>query len=331
MLVRLPGWLNNAVNGALDCIVTPSCQQVSGIHDTRILNRRRVHIFSTGALHLQPARAVLEQQRDTPVIRVGARPHLTRVDLEDLTLDGRIVQQSQRIVSIVYKAIEKTLIESHAHGDGPHDLDMNILALIVKIQHGGLEPGDLGEASFIGPLVGVGRVRLAADFKGLFNVRIALLEFGDLVDVGQLGDLFAPWRRVPSICFGRGPSQGQFLLEAQLVEEGGRGVKDMLAFLGCDWQIAKVDEAGGLEAFEDGIGSLLALAGATVEKFGKVDELMGELVFDQYTYCNKLRSAHSLTGIIRPLSSTAAFSISKPDLFVYRGNPICRMSMITSK
>lgn len=267
MLVRLPRWLNNTVNRALDRVITPSRQQIPGIHDTRVLNRGRIYILSTGALHLQPARAVLEQQRYTSVIRVGTRTHLTRVDLEDLALYGRVMQQPQRIVPIIHKAIKEALVESHADGDGPHDLDVDLFALVVEIQHGRLEPGNLGEAAFIGPLVGVGRIRLATDFKGLFNVGVALLELGDLVDVGELGDLFAPRGRVASICLGRGPSQGHFLVEAQLVEEGGRGVKDMLACLGCDGQVAKVDEAGGLETFEDGFGSLLALAGATVEEF----------------------------------------------------------------
>lgn len=68
MLVRLPRRLNNTVNRAFDCVVTPSRQQISGIHNTRIFNRCRIHILSTGTLHLQPTRAVLEQQRDTSVI-----------------------------------------------------------------------------------------------------------------------------------------------------------------------------------------------------------------------------------------------------------------------
>lgn len=214
MLIRLPRRLNNTVNSALDRIVTPSRQQISGIHDTRILNRCGVHILPTGALHLQPARAVLEEQRDTPVIRVSARPNLTRVDLEHLALDGWVVQQSQRIVAIIHKAIKEALIDTHTHSNGPHDLDVDLLALIVEIHHGGLEPGYFGEAGFIGPLVGVRRVGLATDFKGLFDVGVALLELGDLVDVGQLGDLFTPWGRVASICLGRGPSQGHFLVEA---------------------------------------------------------------------------------------------------------------------
>lgn len=224
---------------------------------------------------------------------MSTRPHLARVDLEDLALDCRVVQQSQRIIAIIHKAVKEALVESHAHGDGPHDLDVNFLALIVEIQHGRLESGHFGEAGFIGPLVGISRVGLATDLKGLFNVRIALLELGDLVDVGQLGDLFAAWGRVASICLWRGPSQGQFLVEAQLVEEGGRGVKDMLACLGCDGQVAKVNEAGGLEALKDGIGSLLTLAGATVEEFGKVDELMGSLVCKRYTVESSDLRTHS--------------------------------------
>lgn len=224
---------------------------------------------------------------------MGARPHLTRVDLEDLALDGRIVQQSQSIVAIIHEAIKEALIKSHAHSDGPHDLDVNLLALVVEIQHGRLEPGHFWDAGFIRPLVGVGRVGLATDFKGLFDVRIALLELGDFVDVGQLGDLFATWGRIASICLGRGPSQGQFLVEAQLVEEGGRGVKDMLACLGSDGQVAEVDEAGGLEALKDSIGSLLALAGTTVQEFRKVDELMGELVGGR----SSIRSSDSRTHL----------------------------------
>ena len=47
----------------------------------------------------------------------------------------------------------------------------------------------------------------------------------------------------------------------------------MLAASGVNGQALQVNEAGRLEAIQDGLGRLLALLGAPVQELGKVDEL----------------------------------------------------------
>lgn len=198
-------------------------------------------------------------------MRAGA--DLARVDAEDLALDGRVVQQPQSVIAVVDKPVKVPLVgQPHAHGDGAHHLDVDVLAAGVEVGHGGAEAGDGGEGGLVGPAVRVGWVRVAPDLEGLLDVRVALLQLGDLVNVGQLCDFLAARRGVAAVGFGRCPAEGELLVVAELVEEVGRGVEDVLARVRGEGQVAEVDEAGGLEAFEDGICGFFALAGSTVEE-----------------------------------------------------------------
>jgi hypothetical protein len=57
------------------------------------------------------------------------------------------------------------------------------------------------------------------------------------------------------------------------LEELGGDVEDVGDGGGGDGDVGQVDEAGRLEAFEDGLGGRELLGGVPVEEFGKVDKL----------------------------------------------------------
>lgn len=122
---------------------------------------------------------------------MGACPDLPWVDLEDLALDGGIVQQAQRVVATIDELVKVRLIQAHTNSDGAHDLDMDGLALVMKSQHCGAKARDFWRSCLVGPLISKAGLIFTANLKALLDVRVALFELGDLVDVGELGDLLA--------------------------------------------------------------------------------------------------------------------------------------------
>lgn len=312
-----PGRFHHPVDRALDGVVAPPGQQVSRVDDNGVLDRGGIDKLPVGRLHLQAAARVLEQEGDGPVVAVLARAHLTGVDLEHLALDGRVVQQSERVVADVQIGIEKVGFQPHADGDGPHHLEVQRLALVEEVGHGALEADHGATGGFGGPLVRVPLLIVAADLEGLLDVGGAGADLLDLADVGQLGYLFAAGRGVATVGLGGGPAVRELGVEVE-VEELGAGAKDVLARFRGDGVVLEVDEAGRLEAVEDGLGCFDLFGFGSGEELGEVDELLlvvvvlvswfrcevGSCLFDFQIH-------GSLTGIKSPSDCTAAFSIVK--------------------
>ena len=256
-----------------DRIITPPGQQIPRIHHARPLDRRRVHEPTTGALHLQPAPAVLEQKRDRPVVRVRPGAHAARVAPEHVASHGRVVQQAQGVVGVADEAVEEGLVgQAHADGDGAHDRRVQRRELREEGGHGGAEAWHGGRGGLVGPAVGVGRLVVATHLEGFFDVGAGGAQRRDGGARGELGDFLAPRGGVAAVGFGGGPCQGVFG-GGREAEEGGRGVEDVGEGGGGDGDVREVDEAGGLEACEDGFGGFEFLGGRAVQEFGEVDEL----------------------------------------------------------
>ena len=66
--VLLAWGLNHSVYSTLDGVVAPPCQEVASVDNDGTLNWRRVDKLTSGTLYLQPASAVLEQERDRAVV-----------------------------------------------------------------------------------------------------------------------------------------------------------------------------------------------------------------------------------------------------------------------
>jgi len=110
--------------------------------------------------------------------------------------------------------------------------------------------------------------------------------------------------RVASIRFGRVPCQLVLLLLRSREEGGGVG-EDFGQSWGGDGVVFEVDEAGFLEAGEEGGGYGSLLRGAAMQIFGEVYELRrmwGQLV-------GRSRSGMQITGMKR-LSCSTADSVS---------------------
>jgi hypothetical protein len=66
----------------------------------------------------------------TYTVRSG--PHGVRVDLEDVLVDSRVVQQPQRVIPDVDKPVKETISQPHTNCNSPHDLDMHLLAHVKE-------------------------------------------------------------------------------------------------------------------------------------------------------------------------------------------------------
>ena len=212
-----------------------------------------------------------------------AGAHLAGVHLEDVGLDSGIVQQPERVVADVNKGLEEAVTKAHAHGYRTHHIPVHGLAAGVKIEHVGAEAIEATpRAVLAGPGVGELGVRLAANLEALLEVRGG---GADLVDVGaveQLAHLFAAGGRVAAVGLGGRPADGELGVERQVEEVGGAG-KGVAQDVGGDGVVAQVDEAGRLEALENGAGGGGALVGSAVEELAKVDELCLRSVSQSWT------------------------------------------------
>lgn len=268
--LRLRRRFDNPVNGALDGVVAPSRQQIAGIDDTSPLDRRGVHELAVRALDLQPAGRVLEEQRDGAVVGVLARAHLARVDLEHLLVHGGVVQQTQGVVAHVEEAVEEVGVDAHSHGDRAHYLDVKRLALREKIGHGGFEAHQL--ALLGGPLVWVTGLVLAPNLEAFLDIGSLAANLVDFCDIGQLCYLLTAWSGVAAVRLRSCPAMGELGINREF-EELGRSVKDVLAGLGGDGDVAEVNEAGGLEPLEDRFRRLELLGLVAVEKPAEIYQL----------------------------------------------------------
>jgi hypothetical protein len=203
-------------------------------------------------------------------------PDLSRVDLENLGVDARVVQQPQGVVPNVYEPVEEALIQSHAHRNGLHHLNMHLLALLEEAEHVRLPAGQV-LVVVPGPLVRVLRLALPPDLEALLEVRRRGAHLFHLAHVGELADLFAPGCRVAPVCLGGGPSQRQLGVVLLREELGGAG--EDVAQGGCgDGVVLEVDEAGGLEAVEYGLCRLEALCRRPFQERREIDQLYGSKV-----------------------------------------------------
>ena len=87
--------------------IAPPAQQVPRIHHDRAGDRRRAHPRAPRALDLQPAHAVLEEQRDGAVVRVRAGADARGVGGEERGGHGRVVQEPEVVVPAVGVGIEE--------------------------------------------------------------------------------------------------------------------------------------------------------------------------------------------------------------------------------
>lgn len=192
-----------------------------------------------------------------------AGPHLSRVHLEHVLPDLRVVEQAQGIITAVGVGVEPGLVDSEADGDGAHDLDVQLLAAVVEGEHRLLEPDQLAPLLFFGPVVRVAGLALAPDLEALLQIRHRVPELPDRLEVRQRRGLLAPRRRVPAVRLGRRPAL-RHLGRGRLPEVRRRRREHVPAHVGGDRQALEVDEARGLEAVEDRLGGLLALLGGAV-------------------------------------------------------------------
>ncbi len=201
---------------------------------------------------------------------MGAGPHLPRVDLEHVLPDLGVVEQAQGVVAIVGVPVEPGLVDAEADGDGAHDLDVQLLAPVVEVEHGPLEADQL--ARLLGPVVRVVGLALAPDLEALLQVGHRVAQPPDGLVVRQRRGLLAPGRRVAPVRLGRRPGLGQLGLRRER-EVPGRRLEDVPADVRRDRQAPQVDEARRPEAVEDRVRGLLALPGGALQEGGEVDEL----------------------------------------------------------
>lgn len=282
------------MDGALDGVVAPPSQQVTRVDDNSPLDGRRVDKLAGRALDLQSTPVILEEQRDgaivlpfvsetqgstgsyvTHTMRTG--PHSIRIDLENIAIDSRVVQQPQRVVPDVDKLVKKAVAQPHTHRNGPHDFNVHILAHAKEPQHILLEAIDIFGLPLLGPLIWVLRLSLASDLVALLEIRRCTALLTDIAQIHLLRDLLAAGGRIAAVGLGRGPANAQLVIVGLGEEVGGTG-EGVAEDIGRDGVVLEVDEAGALEAAEDRVGCLLALVRGAVEELGEVDELGGVLV-----------------------------------------------------
>lgn len=217
---------------------------------------------------------VLEEQGDRPIVAVRAGPHLAQVNLKHVLPDLGVMEQTQGVVAHVGVCVKPRLVDAEADSDGPHDLHVQRLARVMKVDHRAAEADQLGESllPLIRPMVRVARLALATDLEALLEVGHGVPELLDVLVVRQRRGFLAPRRRVSPVRLGRRPAVRQLHLRRQPEVPGGR-LEDVPTHRGRDRQTLEVDEARGLEPVQDCVRRRLALRGGAVQEGGEVDEL----------------------------------------------------------
>lgn len=126
------------------------------------------------------------------------RADLAAVLREHFRAGSWVVQKSQRMVSYVRECVEEARLEPHPKAYGAHDFDMEVVAGLKEVLHGG------GEDRVLRPVVGVSGLVVAANFEGLFEVGVNAAEGGDERVVRELGYFFAAMGDVAAIRLGSG-------------------------------------------------------------------------------------------------------------------------------
>lgn len=186
---------------------------------------------------------------------MGSSSHGTGVDLPGIGLDSGIVQQSQCVITTIDEAIKERLVQVHSHRNGPHDFDMQVLALAKEIQHVRLEASDAFALSR--PLVRQTSHALATNLIALLDIRGCVADFADVLGVLEHADLLSSRRRVSPVSLGRRPGHVQLGLNG-LVKEASRHGEGLLEDWLGDGMVLQVHEPRVLEPAEDGFSSLLA-------------------------------------------------------------------------
>lgn len=261
------------VRGA-DDVVAPALQQVAGVDDDGAGDRGGAHPGALGALDLQAADVVLEQQRDGAVVGVLARAHLVRVGPPHALLDRRVVQQPQRVVAVRRVTVEEVLGQPHAQRDGPHHAHVQLLERDEEALHVGRE-GPAGVVERLRPLVRLPLDALAPDLHRLLQVRVRRAQPRDLVRVVRLRHLLAAPRHVAAVAVGRGPAQ-RVLLVLRPREERGRLGEGQLHLLLRHAVVLQVQEPGRLEGVRDLQGRGPFRGAVAVQKRPEVDQLQAK-------------------------------------------------------
>lgn len=294
------GWrgrLDDAVHCAFDRVVAPPRQEVAGVDDDGAGDGRCVDERPVWTLDLQAAATVLEEQRwvgriclvdvrgspghatqhntltDRPVIRMTARPDLALVPLENILVHLGIMQQPQRIILSIGILIEPSNINPQPQRHRPHDLCMQLGASPEEPLH------ERGKHLRVGvalarrrPVIRQPGLALAPDLEALLQVRVLRAQRLDVGGVGQVRHLLAALHHVAAVAARRRPRQ-RVLGGLRAREEAGAQREGARHAGRRDAVVREVDEAGALEAREDGVGGEFALAGSAREKGGEVDEL----------------------------------------------------------
>jgi hypothetical protein len=147
---------------------------------------------------------------------------------------------------------------------------MQVLTLVEEIQHA--RPELL--AILLGPMIRVSLLTLPSNFKTLLQIfPLRSPQLFNLLRISTISDLLASLSNISTIRLGRRPRKSVFLAQRAL-EELRRLLERFLHDWFGDSVVAQVDEAGILEAFEDGAGGGELGFGACGggEESGEVDE-----------------------------------------------------------
>lgn len=146
---------------------------------------------------------------------------------------------------------------------------MQVLAAVEKFQHDILENLAL-VIKAIGPHIRQALLALTADLERLLEIRHGGAQGLDVALVDQLRDLLTAVRRVAAVGLGAVPGQG-VLLGLRAREEGRGRREDARDLRARDAVVFQVDEAGLLEAAEEGVGGGLLFGGRAGEEEREVD------------------------------------------------------------
>lgn len=150
-------------------------------------------------LNLQPPPLILKQKSQRPIIAMGPGPHPLPA-FEPARRHGRIMQQPQIIIPDIQHGIEEMRIQAHAHGNAPHEHEMQFLAFEEECLHREAKC-DAVAIQRVGPRLRVARLRFPADLVGFFHVVAGLLAFArDVRGGGGEADFFAARALVAAVC-----------------------------------------------------------------------------------------------------------------------------------